>query len=120
MGATAMTAITTASRSQRWLIIIRCHKRVNSRNVSFVFQLRDTAGPFKLERQLGKNNGDSKNDMTTYYVIEVAVVINDLFCQVKLLGGVQGGDKGLYPFKVTVIDGDLPISTDDCGRYRFN
>ena len=46
--------------------------------------------------------------------------INDLFCQVKLLGGGQIGDQSSYPVKVTVIDGDLPISTDDCGKYRFN
>jgi len=46
--------------------------------------------------------------------------INDFFCQVKLLAGGQVGDKSSYPVKVTVIDGDLPISTDDCGKYRFN
>lgn len=39
--------------------------------------------------------------------------------KVKLLGGGQIGDKSSYPVKVTVIDGDLPISTDDCGFFGW-
>ncbi|XP_015755791.1 PREDICTED: uncharacterized protein LOC107335301 [Acropora digitifera] len=35
--------------------------------------------------------------------------------KVKLLGGVQAGEESSYPLEVTVIDADLPISTDDCG-----
>ena len=25
--------------------------------------------------------------------------------------------KGVYPVKVTLMEGDLPISTNDCGGY---
>lgn len=39
--------------------------------------------------------------------------------KVKLLGGVQAGGRSSYPLKVTVIDGDLPISTDDCGFWGW-
>ncbi|XP_044170479.1 uncharacterized protein LOC122954493 [Acropora millepora] len=39
--------------------------------------------------------------------------------KVKLLGGVQAGEESSYPLKVTVIDGDLPISTDDCGFFGW-
>ncbi|XP_067016995.1 uncharacterized protein [Acropora muricata] len=39
--------------------------------------------------------------------------------KVKLLGGVQAGEESSYPLKVTVIDGDLPISTDDCGFLEW-
>ena len=35
----------------------------------------------------------------------------------KLLAGGKVLGKGVYPVKVTVIKGDLPISTNDCGGY---
>ena len=33
----------------------------------------------------------------------------------KLLAGGKVLGKGVYPVKVTVMEGDLPISTNDCG-----
>ena len=35
----------------------------------------------------------------------------------KLLAGGEVLGKGVYPVKVTVMEGDLPISTNDCGGY---
>ena len=40
-----------------------------------------------------------------------------LIQQVNLLGGGKVLGKSVYPVKVTVIQGDLPISTDECGEY---
>ena len=40
-----------------------------------------------------------------------------LIQQVNLLAGGKVLGKGVYPVKVTVIQGDLPISTDECGEY---
>ena len=39
------------------------------------------------------------------------------FLKVKLLAGGKVLGKGVYPVKVTVMEGDLPISTNDCGGY---
>lgn len=39
--------------------------------------------------------------------------------KVKLLLGGEVFGKGVYPIKVTVLDGDLPISTDDCGIFGW-
>ena len=35
-----------------------------------------------------------------------------IFYQVNLLAGAED----VYPIKFTVVEGDLPISTDDCGK----
>ena len=35
----------------------------------------------------------------------------------KLLAGGEVLSKGVYPVKVIVMEGDLPISTNDCGGY---
>ena len=40
-----------------------------------------------------------------------------LIQQVNLLAGGKVLGKSVYPVKVTVIQGDLPISTDECGDY---
>ena len=40
-----------------------------------------------------------------------------LFQQVNLLAGGEVLGKSVYPVKVTVTQGDLPISTDRCGEY---
>ena len=40
-----------------------------------------------------------------------------LIQQVNLLAGGKVLVKSVYPVKVTVIQGDLPISTDECGEY---
>ena len=40
-----------------------------------------------------------------------------LIQQVNLLAGGKVLGKSVYPVKVTVIQGDLPISTDECGEY---
>ena len=37
--------------------------------------------------------------------------------QVNLLAGGKVLGKSVYPVKVTVIQGDLSISTDECGEY---
>ena len=36
--------------------------------------------------------------------------------QVKLLAGGEILGKGVYPVKVTVMEGDLPINTNACGN----
>lgn len=39
--------------------------------------------------------------------------------KVNLLAGASIlSDESAYPVKVTVMEGDLPISTDDCGKYE--
>ena len=40
-----------------------------------------------------------------------------LFQQVNLLAGGEVLRKSVYPVKVTVMQGDLPISTDQCREY---
>ena len=40
-----------------------------------------------------------------------------LFQQVNFLAGGEVLGKSVYPMKVTVMQGDLPISTDQCGEY---
>ena len=40
-----------------------------------------------------------------------------LFQQVNLLAGGKVLGKSAYPVKVTVIQGDLPISISECGEY---
>lgn len=45
------------------------------------------------------------------------IVLLPVFLQVKLLAGAKFLDQGTYPVKTTVLDGDVPISTDDCGKY---
>ena len=39
-----------------------------------------------------------------------------VFKQVKLLAGGEILGKGVYPVKVTVMEGDLPINTNACGN----
>ncbi|CAH3158464.1 unnamed protein product [Porites lobata] len=39
--------------------------------------------------------------------------------KVKLLAGGKVLGKGVYPVKVTVMEGDLPISTNDCGMFKW-
>ena len=38
----------------------------------------------------------------------------------KLLAGGEVLGKGVYPVKVTVMEGDLSISTNDCGGYTYH
>ena len=40
-----------------------------------------------------------------------------LFQQVNLLAGGEVLGKSVYPLNVTVMKGDLPISTDQYGEY---
>ena len=49
---------------------------------------------------------------------EMKLLHCSLFQQVNLLAGGKVLGKSAYPVKVTVIQGDLPISTDECGEYR--
>ncbi|KAM7432350.1 hypothetical protein ABFA07_017187 [Porites harrisoni] len=42
-----------------------------------------------------------------------------LHLKVKLLAGGKVFGKGVYPVKVTVMEGDLPISTNDCGMFKW-
>ena len=37
--------------------------------------------------------------------------------QVKLLAGGEIMGKGVYPVKATVMEGNLPINTNACGKY---
>ena len=39
-----------------------------------------------------------------------------IFQQVKLLAGGKFFGKGVYPIKATVLEGGLPIKTDECGK----
>ncbi|XP_068685457.1 uncharacterized protein [Montipora foliosa] len=39
--------------------------------------------------------------------------------KVKLLAGAEILGQSVYPIKVPVLDGDLPISTDDCGIFGW-
>jgi len=42
-----------------------------------------------------------------------------LHLKVNLLAGGSVLGKGVYPVKATVIEGDLPISTDECGIFAW-
>lgn len=63
------------------------------------------------------------NDVTPLYVLSANEGVKDLtsvfvvFKQVKLLAGGEVLGKGVYPVKVTVMEGDLPINTNACGTY---
>ena len=39
-----------------------------------------------------------------------------IFQQVKLLAGGKIFGKEVYPIKATVLEGGLPIETDECGK----
>ena len=39
-----------------------------------------------------------------------------IFQQVKLLAGGKIFGKEVYPIKATVLEGGLPIKTDECGK----
>ena len=41
-----------------------------------------------------------------------------VFQQVKLLAGASIAGEGLYPVKAPVVEGDLPINTNACGKYK--
>lgn len=49
--------------------------------------------------------------------VQVSLTPNgdELKLTVKLLAGGQVGDEGVYPVKLPVIDGNLPINTNACG-----
>ena len=53
--------------------------------------------------------------MTLIY--EMKLQNYSLFQQVNLFAGGKVLGKSVYPVKVTVMQGDLPISTDECGEY---
>jgi len=44
---------------------------------------------------------------------------DELRLTVKLLAGGEIFGKGVYPVKVTVMEGDLPINTKTCGVFGF-
>lgn len=44
---------------------------------------------------------------------------DNLNLKVNLLAGAKVFGHDTYPVKVTVLDGDLPISTDDCGVFGW-
>ena len=50
-------------------------------------------------------------------IYEIKLQNYSLFHQVNLLAGGEVLGKSVYPVKVTVVQGDLPISTDECGEY---
>ena len=50
-------------------------------------------------------------------IYEMKLQNYSLFEKVNLLAGGEVLGKSVYPVKVTVMQGDLPISTDQCGEY---
>ena len=42
------------------------------------------------------------------------------FCQVELLGGGEIAGKAVYPVQQTVMEGELPITTYDCGEPEIS
>ena len=50
-------------------------------------------------------------------IYEMKLQNYSLFEKVNLLVGGEVLGKSVYPVKVTVMQGDLPISTDQCGEY---
>ncbi|XP_078381670.1 uncharacterized protein LOC144664428 isoform X5 [Oculina patagonica] len=53
--------------------------------------------------------------------VQVGLTSNDdeLRLTVKLLAGGEILGKAFYPVKVTVMEGDLPINTNDCGDFAW-
>ena len=61
-------------------------------------------------------------DRKTIFSFERAGNLTSVFViclQVKLLAGGKIWGKGVYPVKVTVMEGDLPINANDCGTCVF-
>ena len=50
-------------------------------------------------------------------IYEMKLQNYSLFEKVNLLAGGEVLGKSVYPVKVTVMQEDLPISTDQCGEY---
>ena len=61
-------------------------------------------------------------DRKTIFSFERAGNLTSVFVvclQVKLLAGGKIWGKGVYPVKVTLMEGDLPINANDCGTCVF-
>ena len=50
-------------------------------------------------------------------IYEMKLQNYSLFEKVNLLADGEVLGKSVYPVKVTVMQGDFPISTDQCGEY---
>ncbi|XP_020602955.1 uncharacterized protein LOC110041976 [Orbicella faveolata] len=55
-----------------------------------------------------------------YVQVAVTPKSDELRLTVKLLAGGEFLGKGVYPVKATVMEGDLPINTNDCGTCVFS
>lgn len=54
-----------------------------------------------------------------YVQVDLSDDGSNINMKVKLLAGGEIAGQSAYPIKVTVLDGDLPISTDDCGIFGW-
>ncbi|XP_068732604.1 uncharacterized protein [Montipora capricornis] len=54
-----------------------------------------------------------------YVQVDLSDDGSNINMKVKLLAGGEIFGQSVYPIKVAVLDGDLPISTDDCGIFGW-